>query len=311
MRTSAITDAPDRRASTSRALSLLVLPSFCGAVMVSTLQSTPLLYGIGQLAGAVFFMQAFILLHEFGHGSFFASRRANLIGGYLASLLVFIPFPNWRWLHDLHHRWTGFRDLDPTTEATFAERLSPFSRRLVNVCWRWSLPLFTFGYRIGIFWNPSKLRRHLSPHRFRVCVAHIVVYLIIYVTTAWIAFDSLVDVLPAIAASFVICDVLTLSQHSHIEMPLAAGEAVRPISGHAQVQYTRSLMFPRWFAHFVLLNFNFHEAHHARPRTPCYRLAQWHAASDNAFAFLPWIRRVKSMSGVDFIFRTNPERRGF
>ena len=279
--------------------------------MLASLHSPPLLYWAGQLAGAVFFTQAFILLHEFGHGSFFVSRRANLIGGYLASLLVFIPFPNWRWLHDLHHRWTGFRDLDPTTEATFADRLSPLARRLVNICWRWSLPLFTFGYRIGIFWNPTKLRRHLSPHRFRVCVAHAVVYSVFYAVILWAAADFVVSVLPAIAVSFVFCDVLTLSQHSHIEMPLASGDSVRPISGQAQVQYTRSLVFPRWFAHFLLLNFNYHEAHHAHPRTPCYRLAGWHVESENAFAFFPWIRRVKSMSGVDFIFRTNRERRGF
>jgi len=294
-----------------RAASLLVVPALCAAAMIATLERAAPLYLLGQLAGAVFFMQAFILLHEFGHGSFFGSRRANVIGGYVASFLVFLPFPSWQSLHGLHHVWTGFRDLDPTTESTVATRLGSLSRGLVNFCWRWSLPLFTFGYRIGIFWNFDKLRRHLTPGRYRVCVAHSVGYLVVYAAILVFAADVVVALLPALLVSFVFCDVLTLSQHSHIEMPLASGESVRPIGSREQVQYTRSLLFPRWFAHYVLLNFNYHEAHHAQPRLPCYRLAEWHAPSENAFPFLSWIRRVKAMPGVDFIFRTDPARRGF
>ena len=302
---------PVMRASAWRAVTLLAMPTLCCAGMLLSLSGEWPLYVLGQLLGAVFFMQAFILLHEFGHRSFFASRWANLLGGYLVSLAVFIPFPNWRSLHDLHHRWTGFRDLDPTTEATFASRLSPVSCGLVNFCWRWSLPLFTFGYRIGIFWNVGKLRRHLTPRRYRICVMHILAYLAVYAAVFIYAPGIVLALLPALLLSFVFCDVLTLSQHSHIEMPIADGEAVRSLSAKAQVQYTRSLLFPRWIAHYVLLNFNYHEVHHAQPRMPCYRLAAWHTHGGNDFAILPWLRRVKSMSGVDFIFRTDPDREGF
>ena len=303
--------ASGRGACDWRALSLLVVPALCGVSMALTLGAGGARYVFGQLAGAVFFLQAFILLHEFGHGAFFTARWANRVGGYVASFLVFIPFPNWKLLHGLHHVWTGFRDVDPTTESTFADQLSPRSVRLVNFCWRWSLPLFTFGYRIGIFWNVGKLRRHLTPQRVRVCRVHGWIYLAAYAAILAFAGGVVLTMLPALLLSFVFCDVLTLSQHSHIDMPLAAGESVRPISCRDQVQYTRSLIFPRWFARYVLLNFNYHEAHHSKPALPCYRLDGAHTSSENAFAFLPWIRHVKSMPGVDFIFRTDRARRGF
>ena len=31
----------------------------------------------------------------------------------------------------------------------------------------------------------------------------------------------------------------------------------------------------------------------------------------NSYAFIPWLKKVKSMDGVDFIFKTDPNREGF
>src|SRR6476469_8818879 len=61
------------------------------------------------LAGA-FLVRIFIIFHDCGHGSFFKSRRANHIVGFLSGLLTLTPFHHWRWEHALHHATSG--DLD-------------------------------------------------------------------------------------------------------------------------------------------------------------------------------------------------------
>jgi omega-6 fatty acid desaturase (delta-12 desaturase) len=64
---------------------------------------------LAMLAGALL-VRVFIIFHDCGHGSFFASRRANDIVGFITGLLTFTPYYQWRWEHSLHHATTG--DLD-------------------------------------------------------------------------------------------------------------------------------------------------------------------------------------------------------
>jgi len=61
------------------------------------------------LAGA-FLVRLFIIHHDCGHGSFFKSRKANDILGFITGLLTFTPYYHWRWEHALHHASSG--DLD-------------------------------------------------------------------------------------------------------------------------------------------------------------------------------------------------------
>ncbi len=64
---------------------------------------------LALLAGA-FLIRTFVIFHDCTHGSFFKSKRANEITGFLTGLLVFTPFHQWRWEHTLHHSSAG--DLD-------------------------------------------------------------------------------------------------------------------------------------------------------------------------------------------------------
>ncbi|MDZ4403172.1 fatty acid desaturase [Prosthecobacter sp.] len=64
---------------------------------------------LAMLAGAML-ARVFIIFHDCGHGSFFKSRRANDITGFITGLLTFTPYHHWRWEHSLHHATTG--DLD-------------------------------------------------------------------------------------------------------------------------------------------------------------------------------------------------------
>jgi acyl-lipid omega-6 desaturase (Delta-12 desaturase) len=64
---------------------------------------------LAVLAGG-FLVRAFIIFHDCTHGSFFPSRRANDILGFITGVLAFTPYHHWRWEHNLHHATSG--DLD-------------------------------------------------------------------------------------------------------------------------------------------------------------------------------------------------------
>ncbi len=59
---------------------------------------------------AGFLMRMFIILHDCGHGSFFSSRRANDIVGFIAGVLVFTPYHYWTHRHAIHHATAGNLD---------------------------------------------------------------------------------------------------------------------------------------------------------------------------------------------------------
>jgi omega-6 fatty acid desaturase (delta-12 desaturase) len=65
--------------------------------------------GLALLAGG-FLVRVFIIFHDCGHGSYFNSRKANDILGFVTGLLCFTPYFHWRWEHALHHATAG--DLD-------------------------------------------------------------------------------------------------------------------------------------------------------------------------------------------------------
>jgi omega-6 fatty acid desaturase (delta-12 desaturase) len=61
---------------------------------------------LAVVAGGIL-VRVFILFHDCCHGSFFASRRANTILGYVAGILTFTPYEDWRYAHNIHHATQG------------------------------------------------------------------------------------------------------------------------------------------------------------------------------------------------------------
>jgi omega-6 fatty acid desaturase (delta-12 desaturase) len=52
-------------------------------------------------------VRLFIIQHDCGHGSFFATERANAIAGFFPSVLMLTPYGPWRRDHAIHHATTG------------------------------------------------------------------------------------------------------------------------------------------------------------------------------------------------------------
>lgn len=64
---------------------------------------------LAVLAGGLL-VRVFIIFHDCGHGSFFKSRRANDIWGFICGVLTFTPYYHWRWEHAIHHGTAGNLD---------------------------------------------------------------------------------------------------------------------------------------------------------------------------------------------------------
>lgn len=94
---------------------------------------------LAVLAGA-FLVRIFIIFHDCGHGSFFRSRLANDIVGYVTGLLTLTPYYHWRWEHSIHHASAGHLDKRGTgdvwtltvQEYLEASRWKRFSYRLAR-----------------------------------------------------------------------------------------------------------------------------------------------------------------------------------
>lgn len=57
-----------------------------------------------------FLVRVFIIFHDCGHGSFFKSKLANDVWGFVTGMMAFTPYHHWRWEHATHHATNG--DLD-------------------------------------------------------------------------------------------------------------------------------------------------------------------------------------------------------
>ena len=168
--------------STGKGLLFLIIPvffAFIGCFLTVSFESL-VLYGIGQIFLAVFFFQCFILLHECGHLSFFKSKVLNKLTGHLMAFITIIPFQSWVLIHNLHHKWTGYRDKDPTTEGTVAPKFNGVLKSLINVSWLLYIPLFTVGYRLGNYWNVGKLKKHLQDRKLPLVYLNMFIQLLVY-----------------------------------------------------------------------------------------------------------------------------------
>jgi 1-acyl-sn-glycerol-3-phosphate acyltransferase len=284
-----------------------------GSISLS-LSSNFWLWLTGQLLLAITFIQWFAILHEAGHKTMFRTRWLNRWTCYFAGFFALIPGDCWRLVHAKHHYWTGWQDLDVTTETLVPRQLRGFERITINTCWRLWIPLFASLYRWNNYWNLMRLRQMFQrPRQKRLVTVNILAYLLLYIALATaVGISTLLTAVGlGLLVSFALQDLLILSQHTHIPMKLSAGNAVRPFTPAQQEVFTRSLLFPTWFARLVLLNVDAHGLHHMLPRIPGYHLHQLQTRETlNCIRWWKWILAAKSVPGETLLFQ-NRDQTGF
>jgi acyl-lipid omega-6 desaturase (Delta-12 desaturase) len=101
------------------------------------------------IPAAALLVRLFMIQHDCGHGSFFASRRANDLLGHLLGVATLTPYVAWRRSHAIHHASVGNLDrrgIGDVTTLTVREYLSCSGwRRFVYRLYRNPLVLFGIG----------------------------------------------------------------------------------------------------------------------------------------------------------------------
>src|SRR5678816_4338412 len=98
---------PRRSRAVAELLETLVPYVARDVVMVMAVRwGHPLLALAVSVPAAAFLVRLFIIFHDCCHGSFFPSRRANRIVGYITGVLILTPFDQWQRSHSEHHATT-------------------------------------------------------------------------------------------------------------------------------------------------------------------------------------------------------------
>ena len=219
----------------------------------------------GACAGflfAVFSFRSFAMMHECVHSS--GARRATVNTGLgtVFGLFCFLPFAGWRDMHIEHHRWTGNVDRDPTTKILLRFEQARFQLPpLMAWSWRLWLPLLGFMQHV-VFWRATVGKREYA----FVPVSVMYLLFVAWILGPWTLLAGLVSYLFVVEA---------VNLPHHLGMRQFRGDRRFHVS--EQNRFTRSCVYPRWFAHHVLLNFNLHTAHHLFPSHPWYQLDALHA----------------------------------
>jgi omega-6 fatty acid desaturase (delta-12 desaturase) len=94
--------ADNRRSALQLVTSFGPFLAGCVAMHLAAQVSRLLVLALAVPTGALL-VRVFIVQHDCGHGSFFASKRANALVGRMCSLITITPFANWSRQHGLHH----------------------------------------------------------------------------------------------------------------------------------------------------------------------------------------------------------------
>jgi acyl-lipid omega-6 desaturase (Delta-12 desaturase) len=227
-------------------------------------------YIAAQVLFAVVFFQAFAVLHECGHGSAFSQNWLNVAIGHLASLLCFLPFFPWKFIHQAHHQWAGNLDRDPTLRALRGWHERGGASTLVRLAWRSWIPVTALVQHVVFWLYPLRMLREPGTSRGQIVRSALSVaflgggYLALW---RWQpGLFSLRTFGPALLVYLFVVELVNLPHH--IGTPTF--EARVPL--WEQWRTTRSCYYPLFLSELLVLNFNFHTEHHLFPALPWFRL---------------------------------------
>ena len=275
--------APFARASLARALWQLTntLPAF---VLLWLLMAWSLRSGWGYgwtlllaLPASGLYVRLFIIQHDCGHGSYFASRRANQWVGCCLGLITLFPFGYWKKTHAVHHGTSGnldrreFGDIRTLTvkEYQAGSRLSRFFYR----CYR-SMPvllglgpIFQFAIKHRIPFNlPLSWRREWHS----VLLNNLMLLLAVAACSLALGWQVVLLVqLPVLLVAGALGVWLFYVQHSFEHAYWSRQKDWD--SNQAAVTGSSYYDLPR-VLHWLTGNIGYHHIHHLAPRIPNYRL---------------------------------------
>ena len=227
-----------------------------------------------------FLIRTFIIMHDCGHGSFFRSRRANDLVGFITGVLTLTPYTQWRRDHAIHHATSGHLDergLGDVTTLTVREYLQlglwgRFKYRLYRnpLILLGVAPLWLMAIRHRFHTPGSAGRREIVS----VQLTNLSILALFLATSLLIGpLHVAVIYLPAMAIAGAAGVWLFYVQHQ-FEDAYWAGEgewdyAAAAVKGSSFYRLPKVL---EWFTGHI----GYHHVHHLSPRIPNYLLPRAH-----------------------------------
>jgi len=243
-------------------------------------------YGLTLLLAvptAAFLVRIFIIQHDCGHHSFFRSRRANDVLGFVCGIITMTPYHVWRRSHARHHvtsgnlNHRGHGDVGTLTVGEYMQR----SRwgRLKYRAYRHPLSMFLvaasylfiirqrFTHGLPRSWRRERQNVHAT--NLAILIALAVAWYTIGVST-FLLIQLPVVVLGAAAGSW-----LFFIQHQYEDaywQPNQSWDFTRSaLEGSSYYRLPRVL---QWFTG----NIGYHHIHHLNSRIPNYNLPACYSA---------------------------------
>jgi acyl-lipid omega-6 desaturase (Delta-12 desaturase) len=256
------------------------------------------------IVAAAFLVRIFIIFHDCTHGSYFRSRRANAIVGFIAGVLTFSPFQHWRWEHAMHHAGAGNLDRRGTGDIwtmTVQEYLSASRWRRLNYrLVRNPLVLFVLA-PLFVFVVKQRFASPKADKRLRRSVLWLNLALLGTATLLSWTFGVVPYLLIQSIAMTVAGAVglwLFYVQHQFEGVYWERGDnwdyTTAALRGSSYYKLPKVL---QWLSG----NIGFHHIHHLSPRIPNYNLQRCHE-SDELFQQVTPVTLTSSLRSLRFRF---------
>ena len=249
-------------------------------------------YVLTCFIGSLFMVKLFAVFHDCTHHSLFASSALNTWVGRFLSLLITMPFDNWKFEHDEHHSHVvdmdkiGHGDI-PLLTVTQFKTMSPLKQFGYRVFRHPVFFLLTTPF-LYFFINARFAGLDNKKTRFSVVITNILVGAI-YLPLFWYFgfWVTLFVFIPAAYFGGMIGVGLFYLQHNYPDTHWFTSEAWA--HEKAALEGSSLIVLPQpleWFSHAI----GYHHIHHLNSKIPGYRLRECYeeVAAFNEIKPLAW-----------------------
>jgi omega-6 fatty acid desaturase (delta-12 desaturase) len=261
-------------------LATSVLPYLALSVaMYLALSVSYLLVLVLAIPTAGFLMRTFILFHDCSHGSFMASRKANLWLGTVLGLFVYSPFLRWRHDHAVHHATSGDLDRrgggDVRTLTVSEYQALPARARLGYRLFRNPLVMFGIGPIVALLIGPRIVARSARPRMRDSVIGTNIALAVLVVGLCWLVGwrDYLLVQAPTLLLAGSMGIWLFYVQHQFEDAYWESADTWT--YADAALRGSSYLKLPK-VLQFFSGNIGLHHVHHLSARIPNYNLQRAH-----------------------------------
>lgn len=236
---------------------------------------------VASLLTAVFIpvliFRMFALMHESVHGVGAENTTVNDYLGIISGAFCFLPFELWKKSHVEHHFWSGNVEKDPVMAFLLTYyNMKRLRRNIINALWSVWFPILGL-IQHTVFWKLSMMHflqslrsRQMDMKSLLSFLSPIILWGSIFTfAPATVIFFGF---LPAFYLYLLLVEMVNLPHH--LRLPANSGDKRQNLWD--QHESVRTCVYPKWFSHWVTLNFNYHVEHHLYPDAPWFLLDQLH-----------------------------------